>query len=112
MGECFFWYWLTLVVPDKVQRAVIRLYVVHLRYAVFGLVHQNVAPGQPGQSLLSMIALFSVLILCGRLSSLFSPSIVDDWLQVAQWCLVQTLVYVFRVMSFYVMMLLLIIGSL
>ena len=28
MGECFFWYRLTWVVPDKIQRAVKRLCVV------------------------------------------------------------------------------------
>jgi len=27
MGECFFWYWLTWVVPDKIHRAVKRLCV-------------------------------------------------------------------------------------
>jgi len=27
MGECFFWYWLTRVVPDKIQRAVKQLCV-------------------------------------------------------------------------------------
>ena len=26
-GECFFWYWLNRVVPDKIQRAVICVYV-------------------------------------------------------------------------------------
>ena len=27
MGECFFWYWLTQAVPDKIQTAVKRLCV-------------------------------------------------------------------------------------
>ena len=32
VGECFFWYWLTRVVPDKIQRAVKRLclYIVRI----------------------------------------------------------------------------------
>jgi len=30
VGECFFWYWLTQVVPDKFQRAIKRLCVMRL----------------------------------------------------------------------------------
>jgi len=61
MAKCTFWYWLTQVVPDKVQRA-IKWLVVVARYlskvADFNLIHRILYPqwGDPVRILLRSLA--------------------------------------------------------
>ena len=64
VGECFFWYWLTLVVPDKVHGAIKRLYVclcvcsvciihVALDMALYNLIFVLKAPLNTSEPILS-----------------------------------------------------------